>query len=203
MSSSCCWDKIRFNVLSPCVAAHCPHQRAIQLSGRGRTWYGRYSFARLPVWGKKATCVHLHYFLFTSSKRAFLRLCHNLGGVLLSGNNKRSSSFGQSNSCFGTSTKQWYKLGYLNLETIKQWQNVLTISSLSLNVIWYLYSSPKLFFLLSALRQQHSDTKLSTQWHYPVCRRPPQLLPLCGLHDDSGMWTGSCLDGFSEDPVHQ
>lgn len=93
---------------------------------------------------------------------------------------------------------------------IKLWQNILTISFLLVwiwsNICTLLpnpNSSSSHPCLLYALRQQHSDTKLSTQWHYPICRGPPQLLPLCGLHDDSRMWTGSCLDGFSKDPVHQ
>lgn len=52
-------------------------------------------------------------------------------------------------------------------------------------------------------RQQHSHQKLPAEWHHPLSRGAPQLLPVRGIHDDPRMRTGRRLDGVSQDPVHQ
>lgn len=61
------------------------------------------------------------------------------------------------------------------------------------------FSSSDLFLC----RQQHGDPKLPTQRPRPVSEGSPQLLPLCGLHDDAGLRTGRGLDGVPPDSVYQ
>lgn len=50
----------------------------------------------------------------------YLCLCHNTDGVFLTGIDRRSPSFGRSDSCFGSSTKQRYELGHLNMKNVNK-----------------------------------------------------------------------------------
>lgn len=59
------------------------------------------------------------------------------------------------------------------------------------------------FPLLFLCRQQRGDPKLPTQWPRPISEGASQLLPLCGLHDDAGLWAGRGLDGVPQDSAHQ